>query len=169
MIWLNPRCYLTAVLRTPGIEMWTFLEFLKTKNNSKLPTFPTSKLAMNLSGDTEETTKTSLLQTHSNYTDTFPNISTQFALTEDENNHSSQTFSLIVQASAAFIGFIGNGIFFVVLKRNTSISSGTSFRVIAKSSCCGRHCLLYWFYLRFATIYVENGIYKTLDRLISQV
>ena len=124
---------------------------------------------MNLSGDTEETTMILLLQTHSNYTDTFPNTSTQFALTEDENSHSSQTFSLILQASAAFIGFIGNGISFVVLKRNTSISSGTSLRLLQNQAVVDAIvCFIGSIFVLQPSMW-KTGINETLDRLICQV
>ena len=106
-----------------------FLNF-KDKEQFKASNVPTSKLAMNLSGDAEETTMILFFQTYSNSTDTLPYTSTQFPPIEDENNDSSQTLSLIVQSSAAFIGFIGNGVTFVVLKRSTSISSGTSLRLL---------------------------------------
>ena len=87
-------------------------------------------MTADLSSDNGVTTVILLLQTYS-YASPFTNTSVEYSDDDSpETEESLQMFSLILQASAAFIGFIGNVITFVVLKRDNSIPRGTTLRLM---------------------------------------
>ena len=119
--------------------------------------------------DTGVTTVILLLQTYS-YASPFTNTSVEY-LDDDspETEESLQTLSLILQASAAFIGFIGNVITFVVLKRDNSISSGTTLRLMKNQAVVDAIvCFIGSIFVLQPSVW-KTGINETLDLLICQV
>ena len=104
--------------------------------------------------------------------DPFTNTSVEY-LDDDspETEQSLQTLSLILQASVAFIGFIGNVITFVVLKRDNSrsISSGTTLRLLKNQAVVdGIVCFIGSLFVLQPSMW-KTGINDTLDLLICQV
>ena len=124
---------------------------------------------MNGSDDAEQTTVILLLPSHSSCTDSFTNSSAQCVHTQGDNNGFSQTLSLVLQASAAVVGFIGNVITYVVLTRSTSISSGTSLRLLKNQAVVdGVVCFVGSMFVLQPSMW-KTGINETLDLLVCQV
>ena len=113
-----------------------------------------------------------LLSHYSSEMDPFTNTSVEY-LDDDspETEQSLQTLSLILQASVAFIGFIGNVITFVVLKRDNSrsISSGTTLRLLKNQAVVDAIvCFIGSLFVLQPSMW-KTGINDTLDLLICQV
>ena len=113
-----------------------------------------------------------LLSHYSSEMDPFTNTSVEY-LDDDspETEQSLQTLSLILQASVAFIGFIGNVITFVVLKRDNSrsISSGTTLRLLKNQAVVDAIvCFIGSLFVLQPSLW-KTGINDTLDLLICQV
>ena len=94
---------------------------------------------------------------------------------EDTDNNSSeteeslQTLSLILQASVAFVGFIGNVITSIVLKRGSSISSGTTLRLLKNQAIVDAIvCFIGSIFVLQPPMW-KTGVSETLDLLICQV
>ena len=115
---------------------------------------------------------TVLLSHYSSEMDPFTNTSVEY-LDDDspETEQSLQTLSLILQASVAFIGFIGNVITFVVLKRDNSrsISSGTTLRLLKNQAVVDAIvCFIGSLFVLQPSMW-KTGINDTLNLLICQV
>ena len=126
-------------------------------------------MTADLSSDSGVTTVILLLQTYS-YDRPFTNTSVEY-LDDDspETEQSLQMLSLILQASAAFIGFIGNVITFVVLKRDNSIPRGTTLRLMKNQAVVDAIvCFIGSLFVLQPSMW-KTGINETLDLLICQI
>ena len=125
-------------------------------------------MTADLSSANGATTVILLLQTYS-YDSPFTNTSVEY-LDDDspETEESLQILSLILQASAAFIGFIGN-VTFVVLKRDNSIPSGATLRLMKNQAVVDAIvCFIGSLFVLQPSMW-KTGINETLDLLICQV
>ena len=86
-----------------------------------------------------------------------------------KTEQSLQTLSLILQASVAFIGFIGDVITFVVLKRDNSIPRGTTLRLMKNQAVVNPIVCFIGSLFVLQPSMLKTGINETLDLLICQV
>ena len=109
------------------------------------------------------------LHTYS-YDSPFANTSVEYSNAgTPETEESSHMLSLILQASAAFIGFIGNVITFVVLKRGNCVSSGAALRLLRNQAVVDAIvCFIGSTFVLQPPMW-KIGINETLDLLICQV
>ena len=109
-----------------------------------------------------------LLPNYSPEMDHFANTSAEYS-DSPESKESLQTLSLILQASVAFIGFIGNVITFVVLKRGNCVSSGTTLRLLKNQAVVDAIvCFIGSIFVLQPSMW-KTGLNETLDLLMCQV
>ena len=136
----------------------------------KPATFPVTITSTVVSSDNFVTTNILFLLTYSSEMEPFTNTTVED--TEDDSLKTEDTLqylSLILQASASFIGFIGNVITFLVLTRSTSISSSTTLRLLKNQAIVDAIvCLIGSFFVLQPPMW-KTGMNETLHLLICQV
>ena len=102
-----------------------------------------------------------------NITETYNNFSSEYTLTNTDSF--SEDLSLTIQAGMAFIGFIGNIITFVTLKRSSFMFGGTALRLLKNQAVADAIvCFLGSIFVLQPPMW-KTGINVTLDLLICQV
>ena len=107
------------------------------------------------------------LTSHYNTTEKYNNFSLEYSLSNTDSF--SEDLSLAVQAGMAFIGFIGNIITFVTLKRSSFMFGGTALRLLKNQAVADAIvCFLGSIFVLQPPMW-KTGINVTLDLLICQV
>ena len=130
--------------------------------------FPIAMTTADSSSDNSVTDVILLLRTYS-CDSPFTNTSVEYSNAgTPETEESSHMLSLILQASAAFIGFIGNVITFA-LKRDNCVSSGTTLRLLKNQAVVDAIvCFIGSIFVLQPSMW-KTGINETIDLLICQV
>ena len=102
-----------------------------------------------------------------NSTETYYDFSSEYSLSNTDSF--SENLSLAIQAGMAFIGFIGNIITFMTLRRSSFMFGGTALRLLKNQAVADAIvCFLGSIFVLQPPMW-KTGINETLDLLICQV